>query len=187
MIRTFEFVSGSPALDLVDTVSGRDRTKTELLVDTDALSAWLMQASLMPADGIPLLAGDVESVRSLREAIFACAAAALDRRPLPSAALALINAAAAAPPLRLQLVGGKVVCRADNGFAAILSTLAEDALRLFVEPTIERLRACRECRMLFIDRSRPGRRRWCSSSSGCGNRAKVRNYRTRKEEARRDE
>jgi predicted RNA-binding Zn ribbon-like protein len=31
--------------------------------------------------------------------------------------------------------------------------------------------------MLFFDASPPGKRLWCSSSSGCGNRAKTRRHR----------
>ncbi|MBJ7439049.1 MAG: CGNR zinc finger domain-containing protein, partial [Sphingopyxis sp.] len=44
----------------------------------------------------------------------------------------------------------------------------------------DRLRECDGCKMYFLDNTRGRRRRWCSSASGCGNRAKVRRHRDRK-------
>ncbi|NEE48667.1 CGNR zinc finger domain-containing protein, partial [Streptomyces sp. SID8455] len=35
-----------------------------------------------------------------------------------------------------------------------------------------------DCRLLFVDTSRPGKRRWCSMER-CGNRHKVRAHRAR--------
>src|SRR5262245_54918489 len=48
----------------------------------------------------------------------------------------------------------------------------------------DRFRICANdaCRWVFEDRSRAGRRRWCDMQS-CGNRAKVRRYRSRHREA----
>ncbi|MFE7743242.1 CGNR zinc finger domain-containing protein [Nocardia sp. NPDC057455] len=39
-----------------------------------------------------------------------------------------------------------------------------------------RVRAAGDCGLLFVDASRPGRRRWCSMDR-CGNLSKVRRYR----------
>ena len=57
-----------------------------------------------------------------------------------------------------------------------------------IEPLVEalasgdtdRFRICANdaCRWVFEDRSRAGRRRWCDMTS-CGNRAKVRRYRSK--------
>lgn len=46
---------------------------------------------------------------------------------------------------------------------------------------LDRLKACADpdCRWIFLDRSKPGSRRWCSST-GCGNRQKTRAYRARR-------
>jgi predicted RNA-binding Zn ribbon-like protein len=63
----------------------------------------------------------------------------------------------------------------------LLSTLARDAIDLVTGPYARRVRECAsdECALLFVDTSRPGRRRWCSMD-GCGNRAKTAGYRKRK-------
>jgi predicted RNA-binding Zn ribbon-like protein len=53
--------------------------------------------------------------------------------------------------------------------AAALSTVARDSIDLFTGAFADRLRECDspECALLFVDTSRPGRRRWCSSDA-CG-------------------
>ena len=67
----------------------------------------------------------------------------------------------------------------------VLSTLARDAIDLFAGPLAGRIRRCAgvNCTLLFADTSRPGQRRWCSMQR-CGNRAKAREFRQRKEQAR---
>jgi predicted RNA-binding Zn ribbon-like protein len=56
--------------------------------------------------------------------------------------------------------------------------LALDAIDLFTGPLRQRVRTCaaEDCELLFVDASRPGRRRWCSMAR-CGSRAKMRRYR----------
>ena len=49
-------------------------------------------------------------------------------------------------------------------------------------PASARVRTCAGCSLLFIDRSRPGRRRWCSMDR-CGNRDKTARYREKKQHA----
>jgi predicted RNA-binding Zn ribbon-like protein len=59
-----------------------------------------------------------------------------------------------------------------------LSALARDAIDLFTGPLRQRVRSCaaEDCELLFVDASRPGRRRWCSLNR-CGSREKMRRYR----------
>ena len=65
--------------------------------------------------------------------------------------------------------------------AAALATLARDAVDLFGGRLAARIRVCaaEDCGLLFVDASRPGRRRWCSMER-CGNLAKVRGHRARR-------
>ncbi|MYW02277.1 CGNR zinc finger domain-containing protein, partial [Streptomyces sp. SID3343] len=62
-----------------------------------------------------------------------------------------------------------------------VSTIARDAIELFTGPFADRIRACGadNCELVFVDTSRPGRRRWCSMEH-CGNRHKVRALRARR-------
>lgn len=84
-----------------------------------------------------------------------------------------VNAAAAHPTLPPQLtVDGTSTLLAGTTRQA-LSTLARDAVDLFASPLAKRVRVCAadNCELLFVDASRPGRRRWCSMQ-WCGDRAK---------------
>lgn len=175
----FEFIAGSPALCLVDTLGDRGGKGNERLPDPGALDAWLSAAGLSAGSGCVASQKNLKEARALREAIHRCGLAVIVGEELPAADLALVNRAAAVMPLRPQLVDGRIVLHAGEPVGAALSHLAADALTLFVDPLRQRLRQCPECRMMFLDTSRPGKRLWCSSAQGCGNRAKVRKFRAR--------
>jgi predicted RNA-binding Zn ribbon-like protein len=55
------------------------------------------------------------------------------------------------------------------------------AADILTSPDLERVHTCanHECGWIFLDRSRNGSRKWCSSTS-CGNRERVRQYYARK-------
>ena len=59
---------------------------------------------------------------------------------------------------------------------------ARDAIGLFTTADARRMRECAspECGLLFLDLSRPGRRRWCSSNA-CGGKARAAAYRQRRQ------
>ena len=60
---------------------------------------------------------------------------------------------------------------------------AHSVIRLIAMPDPERMKICRNCGWLFIDRSKNKSRAWCDMAV-CGNRAKAnRHYRRKKEEA----
>jgi predicted RNA-binding Zn ribbon-like protein len=63
---------------------------------------------------------------------------------------------------------------------ALEAALAVSALSLMSPENMRRLRICRNCNWLFLDRSRNGSRLWCDMAV-CGNRQKARrHYRRRK-------
>jgi predicted RNA-binding Zn ribbon-like protein len=63
---------------------------------------------------------------------------------------------------------------------ALEAALAVSALSLMSQDSLRRLRICRNCNWLFLDRSRNGSRLWCDMAV-CGNRQKARrHYRRRK-------
>jgi predicted RNA-binding Zn ribbon-like protein len=68
---------------------------------------------------------------------------------------------------------------------AVLSTVARDAIDLLASGAVERVRTCGgdDCTLLFVDSSRPGKRRWCSMEI-CGNKAKAADLRRRRAGAR---
>lgn len=176
----FEFIAGCLALDYVDTFGGRAGEGRERLANPPALAAWVMHARLLPSL-VDFSPAELAIARTLREGIYRCAVAVIDGSALPMDDVELLNASASKMPLRPRLQQGEIVRGGEHPLEAVLSVLAEDALGLLTLPRRERLRRCPECAMLFEDTSRPGKRRWCSSASGCGNRAKVRAHRARRD------
>jgi predicted RNA-binding Zn ribbon-like protein len=180
-MRDFQFNSGSLALDFVDTVAGRARgAPVDLLAAPLDLTRWFKRAGLVVEEEVTEVS--LARARAVREAAHDLAAAIADDGRLPGEALTLLNEAAAAPDFRPAFQGGRVQMVSDRPIEAALSRIAADAICLLDPDTRPRIRRCGECRMLFRDLSRPGRRVWCSSNTGCGNRAKVRRHRERQAE-----
>jgi predicted RNA-binding Zn ribbon-like protein len=175
----FHFHGGHVALDLAATLAGRLKLEHRELLATPAdLDRWLVASGL--AAGKPHSTDlDMKLARELRETIYAIAigqASKADRDRLNAVA-----AAGAAPP---QLdASGKMV---RSGTAAqLLGSLAQQAVELFGGPAFSRVRQCdgSGCARFFVDLSRSGARRWCSMES-CGNRAKAKTFRGRRDEVR---
>jgi predicted RNA-binding Zn ribbon-like protein len=195
------FRTGRPCLDLVHT-GGEDALARWEIVHSPADLGRLLGVILgLPA--LPADEADLAAMRPLRAAITRLAyrlawgdapepadqattvdhiASELARSATP-ADVAAINVAAAVPPLvpALPPEGGTTVVAPTA--AAALSTLARDAIDLFGGPLARRVRMCaaEDCGLLFVDTSRPGRRRWCSMAR-CGNRAKIRAHRAHRAE-----
>lgn len=177
MKREYEFSGGSISLDFIDTVADRYGSQIELINNAQELSAWFADAKVyanMRPDTV-----DLTEATSLRDAAFRTLSAAIDGNPLPQADIDILNGFAAQPDFRPEYRDGEVQQFSDNPYMAALSNIAADAINLLHPDNLSRLRRCRDCRMLFRDNSRPGKRIWCSSSSGCGNRAKVRRHRAK--------
>jgi predicted RNA-binding Zn ribbon-like protein len=167
VVERFHFVAGSPAFCLVDTVGNRGGAGIERLKTLDDLVAWLRAADLLANGALQATQHDLETARHLREAIYHCGLAAMERRAMARADVDAINRSAAKPPLRPQLIDDTLTHIGRVPVEAALSVLAADALRIFGTVLQRRIRVCPDCQMMFLDTSRPGRRRWCSSASGC--------------------
>jgi predicted RNA-binding Zn ribbon-like protein len=137
------------------------------------LDRWLAGQAIAAAAATD---GDLVAARSLREAIYRLLRARLDGAQAPRTAVRTLNAAAAMPPPAPRL--GSVASSPRAPVSAALSLLAREAIELLGSAAAERVRECASgsCSVLFLDRSRAGRRRWCSMKR-CGNRAKTATYR----------
>jgi predicted RNA-binding Zn ribbon-like protein len=175
----FAFISGSLCLDFVDTLGNRRAEPVERLLTPADLDTWLEAAGLAGSPRKPSTPAILAQARELRDAVYRFGSAAIDKAPGDSADIATINRWATKMPLRPSIDGRQIRFTAARPIEAALSTIAADAVELILGPRRSRIRVCPECRMVFVDTSRPGMRRWCSSDSGCGNRAKVRAYRSR--------
>ena len=170
---------GRLALDLTWTVRFRSVAPTELLVGPGDLDRWLVAAGFTPGDGRSDGAG-LDLARALREAVDRSARRRIEGRRMAGTDVDTINDAADhAPPLPRLTRTGQVVVAAHVRSA--LAAVAHDAIDLLGTDHHGRLRVCEgdRCALLFVDDSRPGRRRWCSVEV-CGNRANTARYRTRR-------
>ncbi len=182
MLRQFDFHAGSVSLNLVDTVSDRSGVCQELLLSPAHLTKWLHGAGI--ADGIDIDAAFLDKIRRIREAAFVVLSAIVDAKPLNPQAIDLLNEQAGGKDFRPRFSNGRLILESDTPCDALCATIAADVLFLLQVEKRARLRRCVGCAMLFLDNSRPQKRRWCSSSSGCGNRAKVRRHRSNKRKER---
>ncbi|MDT0614164.1 CGNR zinc finger domain-containing protein [Streptomyces sp. DSM 40712] len=180
--KPYRFDPGALCLELLTTGGPGAYARWEVLYEPADLAAWADRSRL--PDGLDLAVdrADVERARGLRDALFLLTADRAHGRPLRPAHLDVVNAAAAEPPLvtRIEPDGTRGWAPGATG-TRLLSTVAHDAIELFTGPYAERIRECGapDCRLLFVDTSRPGRRRWCSMEH-CGNREKVRAHRARR-------
>jgi predicted RNA-binding Zn ribbon-like protein len=180
----FSFRSRRLALDLAATLmfrGQRDRRR-DLLADPAALAAWITAAGLV--DRAPRAGrAQLEAACALREAIYRVALAAIAHDEPRPADLQLLNRLASGPQPTLRLAElGRLHRQGDVD--AALAAIARDAVDLFGEHDLHRLRQCsREgCTRLFVDRSHSGNRRWCGMRE-CGNRINASAYRRRRHQA----
>ncbi|CAL9498563.1 CGNR zinc finger domain-containing protein [Streptomyces sp. enrichment culture] len=179
--RPYRFDPGALCLELLPTGGPGPLARYEVLDTPGGLYAWVAASRLAP--GLPLAVeeADLPAVRRLRDALHGLAAARAHTRPLGAEDVAVVNEAAAGPPLaeRMTADGGRAWVPGAT-VAGLLSTVARDAIDLFTGAYGHRVRECgaHDCHLLFVDTSRPGRRRWCSMER-CGNRQKVRAHRSR--------
>ncbi|MFD3481631.1 CGNR zinc finger domain-containing protein [Streptomyces sp. NPDC058665] len=186
--RPYRFDPGALCLELLVTGGPAAPTPYEVLDRPAALVRWAGESRLAPGLGAVLAVGeaDVRAARAVRDALLRITA---DRagghrfgRPADACDFAVLNAAAAEAPLvaRVGADGAREWAPGATG-AQLLSTVARDAVDLFTGPYADRIRECgtHNCYLLFVDTSRPGRRRWCAMER-CGNLHKVRAHRARR-------
>jgi predicted RNA-binding Zn ribbon-like protein len=175
----FKFLAGHVALDLPGTLAARLKpSPRELLSQPDDLGRWLIAAQLSTA-APEVTQADLMLARTLRESIYTLALARIDGGALPDDARRKLNRIAADDGAVPKLDARSRV-HLSGSARAYLASIAGDAIRLFGSQMSDRIRQCegKTCALLFLDTSRAGDRRWCSMS-GCGNRAKVADFRRR--------
>ncbi|SOB83183.1 CGNR zinc finger domain-containing protein [Streptomyces sp. 1331.2] len=180
----FHFDPGALCLELLTTGGPGPYARYEVLHRPADLTAWLPQSRLrLPADTIRVTAEELAAARTLRDALWRLAAARAHGETGAAEDYATLNQAAEHPPLVPRIApDGTAAAPAPADGSQLVSTLARDAIALLTGPYADRIRECgaHNCQLVFVDTSRPGRRRWCSMER-CGNRHKVRALRARRE------
>jgi predicted RNA-binding Zn ribbon-like protein len=183
--RSFRSGAGRLCLDFVRTLRYRDRPEVEEELDTTGrLTEWVGLFGPCGPGISTESAVTADSARKLREAIYALLVAAMGPGGARSCAprhRRLINewASRQVPAPSVQ-ADGSVHYAAADAVEATLALVARDSLETISGFDARRLRRCSnpDCNIIFLDTSRPGRRRWCSMAT-CGNQAKKANQRTR--------
>lgn len=159
---------------------GIGRGGAELWHAPDDLAAWA--ATRFDRVGASATERELVDAILLRDAIATTALDFVARRELAADAVDTINLYAATPDIPPVLGGGRRQAgRTSVRIGQVLSAVARDAVRLFIEPNRDRVRECAadDCTLVFFDESRSSNRRWCSMQR-CGNRDKVRAHRRRR-------
>ena len=131
-----------------------------------------------PPVGMELLDG----ARTLREAIYRLVRAAMAGESGVDADREIVNEHARRLPVCPQIGAdwSRQIWTGPDPAASGLASVAADAVDLLTGNAIHRVRECDapDCALLFLDTSRPGRRRWCADGA-CGSKARSAAYRAR--------
>jgi len=177
----FRFRSGRLCLDFIATVGDREHMPFDRWRHEGDFGRWCAETGLL-ASPIAIGSAEFASARRLREALYRLVTLGLAQETPDPADLRLVNAAALKPALIPQLtaIGQAHAWTAPAPFDAVLATVSRDAIDLLSSPALARVRKCADghCSILFLDTSRPGKRRWCAMN-GCGNKVKKAAYRKR--------
>jgi predicted RNA-binding Zn ribbon-like protein len=157
-------------------------TNEDKLADPAATAAWLSERGLLPGDE-PLSDADARQARSMREALRKLLLAH-NGAPIEPAAVEAVNAATKSAELvvRFDEHGEAALVPVRPGIDGALGRLLAIVFRSMAEGTWERLKACpaEDCEWAFYDWSKNRSGTWCDMDV-CGNRAKARAYRQRRQ------
>ncbi len=162
---------------------GRTHEPNDRFPDEEALGSWMRRRGFLDS-GDSLAQADFVAAIGLRAAIRSFVEAEPDARNASPAALEL-NAIAARFPLLVRVPPHPSPWLAPQPGSSRLGLLLVQLCDLAQSGELDRLKMCAsdDCKWIFFDRSKPGNRRWCSTSL-CGNRHKIRSYRERQRASR---
>ncbi|WP_059012776.1 CGNR zinc finger domain-containing protein [Streptomyces specialis] len=178
----YRFDPGALCLELLPTGGPGAFARYEVLHGPADLAVWAARCRLTPTPVVEVSDAELASAKALRDALWRLALARAEGAPGAPADVAVVNRAAARPPLvpAVGPDGERTWAGAVTG-ERLLATVAHDAVELLTGGFRDRIRKCAgdDCYLVYVDTSRPGSRRWCSMEH-CGNRHKVRALRARR-------
>lgn len=192
-----ESVDAGRVLAFINTLSGRPTAApVERLDSYEALVGWAREQHLVSAAAAERLIAEsrkhphqaaavLARAREFREALNGLAGA-IDSGHAPNAAvLETIGDCLAAAYANARLVPHEGalqwIASAEDDLHRIVWEIGRAAGRLVVSPRLARVRACAagDCGWWFVDDTKNRSRRWCDMKL-CGNREKLRRFRSRK-------
>lgn len=172
------FPCGNLALDFAGTLRARRAADPrEMLRTPRSLDAWFRESGVTDTEpgSTP---EDLVAAVALREAIYGLVRARLVGEQADLESVAVLNRAAARPPVVPRLVPGGRVLTATADQA--LSSVARVAVEVLGGTDAALLKECGrpECTQVYVDTSRGFRREWCAMTT-CGNKMKALAHRAR--------
>jgi predicted RNA-binding Zn ribbon-like protein len=165
------------------TEKGVQHVPSDELATPAELEAWMRARDLLARNETVTLA-DHRLALELRAAMRSFVQLSDEDRTDDRTRITRLNAASSAYPLVLHVSRVGTVTLQPSARANRLGRVVAEFFALAQAGHLDRLKMCgsSECQWVFLDRSKPGNRRWCSSSL-CGNRQKTRAYRDRRKSA----
>lgn len=162
------------------TLGDRGKTPYERLNSPEDLARWLTELGF--AD-FPLVFNekDLTLTKRIRETIQRASEALAASRSIGRNDLDEINSmATAAPPIPQLTKTGLGITWKTKGLGSVLSMISRDFIDLATSPLSIHVKMCANssCRGIFVDTSRPQKRRWCSMQT-CGNQMKKSKIKTK--------
>jgi predicted RNA-binding Zn ribbon-like protein len=173
------FLGGALWIDLLNTTPVIGGQSMDLIGGVGALQTWARLAGLARGESpSPTDVADTQSLRAALRPAFDDLAKGL---AVPTAAVQAVNAALRGVTVTRRLEGGRLVEEEIVHTGPVAAAAALNFALFLAEHEAGRMRHCSNpsCTMVFYDRGKNNRRRWCSMQA-CGNRAKVTSYRERK-------
>lgn len=179
------FLATDTALDFLNTEWPTANGKEDFFETDKDVLAWLRQAGLTPASDPEVRPSGalLHAAHALRAVIRRLVESRKTGKTFDFSDLNAFLAAAQSHP-QLSWSKSKTVIlqrvHAAETAEQVLAPVALKAAELFAERDFQRVRRCADasCVHWFYDKTRPGKRRWCSMAT-CGNRLKVKTYRRR--------
>jgi predicted RNA-binding Zn ribbon-like protein len=178
-VMQFRFGNRRPCIPLAATFGDRGTMEPlERLPHPESLANWCVEGGFLPV--LPKIsAQELVSAHLLREAIYRGACAIREFEKPRTEDIATINNWASRTTLvpQLSAEGRSMDWTNERTLSPVLATIARDAIDLLTRIPPVRIKLCADpnCQGLFVDESRPGKRRWCAMNV-CGNRAKSRTF-----------
>ncbi|MEO5757104.1 MAG: CGNR zinc finger domain-containing protein [Mesorhizobium sp.] len=181
-----DFIASDVVLDFLNTVGDQDKARAqEKLITWDHAVSWAQYAGLvsdMEGDQLKLAAEHQKSLKRLwefREATFSLISPIVQGTEVSAATIERIENCVqqAVSASRLSKTGrAREIPAVNAGAELIHHRLALHLFGFLSSPDMSKIRECKRCSWLFIDRGRGNGRIWCKMTS-CGNRAKAERFR----------
>ena len=186
----FLFIGERLVIDLLNTVIVIDGQVRDLLERPGDVARWGEGARITPSEdaeaAVPAHRRELEELKAFREELRRGLRAWIETNRPGRQLVALLNTRLSRDPevLELGVVDDELIPTRRSIAAPrdrLYGAIARSAASLLAQDDPGRLRKCAnpDCRLMFYDVSKAGRRRWCLMQT-CGARAKVSAFRARR-------